>query len=215
MVTMQSVEDQLKKIGFNHLSWTRQEVRELPSILTPYEEIFECVNGFYEGGFALLVATDVRVLLIDKKPLKFLTVEDLRFDMINEIDYSHRLLGAQIRIATGSKTLKFSTANQARLRKLITHVQHCMAEQKKSQTTHPEAQVQHLEEINQQLRDYLLEQQKQQQQIYAELQKSREQKNDNLPDPIKPSNELADYLFARRLLDEHQAQLQNQQLANG
>ena len=145
MVTMHSVEEQLKEIGFNHLAWGRTETKELPNILLADEKIFECVNGIYEGGFALLVATNFRVLLIDKKPMNYLTVEDLRFDMINEMDYSHRLLGARISISTGSKNLKFTSYNQPRLRKLITHVQHCMADSKKQESVHQEDQNQHLE----------------------------------------------------------------------
>ena len=101
MVTMEAVEQQLKKIHFNYFGWGRTEVRELPNIILPDETIFECANGLYEGGFALLVATNFRLLLVDKKPMNYLTVEDLRFDMINEIDYSHRLLGARISISTG------------------------------------------------------------------------------------------------------------------
>jgi hypothetical protein len=158
MVDTKSVHKQLKKLGFKTHGWGKAEVQELPHILLPDEEIFELVNGFYEGGFALLVATDVRVLLIDKKPLNYLTVEDLRFDMINEMDYSHRLLGAQISIATGNKTLKFSSLNQPRLRKLIGHVQHSMADSKKKETHHQEGQKQHLEQINQQLQAYLVAQ---------------------------------------------------------
>ncbi len=162
MVTQQSVEEQLKKIGFNHYGWGRTEIRELPNILLADEEIYECVNGLYEGGFALLVATNIRVLLIDKKPLNYLTVEDLRFDMINELDYSHRLMGARISISAGSKNLKFTSYNQPRLRKLIGHVQHCMAENKKQAADHQEDQRLHLEQINQQLQTYLLAQHQQQ-----------------------------------------------------
>src|SRR5829696_5023635 len=101
MVSKDTVEKQLKKLRFNLNGWGQSEARELPGILLDDEKIFELVNGIYDGGFALLVATDVRVLLVDKKPLNYLTVEDFRFDMINEMDYSHRLLGAQINIATG------------------------------------------------------------------------------------------------------------------
>jgi Bacterial PH domain len=151
MVDVQSIEKQLTGLGFKLHGWGRTEVKELRNIILPGEKIFECANGFYEGGFALLLATDVRVLLVDKKPLNYLTVEDMRFDMINEIDYSHRLFGANIRISAGETQLKFTSINQQRLRKLIGHVQHSMAEAKKNQATHP-----HLEQINQQLRSYLL-----------------------------------------------------------
>lgn len=204
MVTKESIEEQLKKVGFNYHGWGRTEINELPNIILPDEQIFECANGIYEGGFALLVATNIRVLLVDKKPMKFLTVEDLRFDMINEIDYSHRLFGAQIKIATGSKTLRFTSYNQPKLRKLIGHVQHCMAENKKQQSKHEEDQKLHLEQINQQLQAYLLAQHQQQQKIQEHLEKSAGQPVDIKP--VRPAPELSDYLYAQSLLAEYQNQ---------
>lgn len=209
MVNAKVIESQLKSLGFNHRGWGRTEVRELQNIILPDEEIYECVNGIYEGGFAMLLATDVRVLLVDKKPLNYLTVEDLRFDMINEIDYSHRLIGANIRISAGETNLKFTSINQPRLRKLIGHVQQCMAEAKKKQSTHQEGQHQHLEQINQQLRSYLLAQFEQQQKLYQQLQTIQvgdqvKAELPTLPEPAKPSPELADYLFAQSLLAQHQ-----------
>lgn len=211
MVSQKSIEEQLKRIGFNKFGWGRGEINELHNIILPSEEIYECVNGTYEGGFALLVASDVRVLLIDKKPLNYLTVEDMRFDMITEIDYSHRLLGANINISAGDKHLKFRSYNQPRLRKLINHVQHSMAEAKKTQSSHFEGQSQHLERINQQLQAYLMAQYEQQQKMHEQLQKAQSgQVQPALlpppPDPIQPSRELADYLFAQSLLKQHQLQ---------
>jgi len=202
MVSQQSVEQQLKRIHFNHLSWGMTEVRELHNIILPDEKILECVNGIYEGGFALLVATDMRVLLVDKKPLNYLTVEDLRFDMISEIDYSHRLFGARISISTGSKNLKFTSYNQPRLRKLINHVQHHMADIKKTQVNHQVDQKQHLEQINQQLQTYLLAQHQQQEALRRELQTAQNVSQVKVPDPIEMSPELKDYLLAQRLLME-------------
>lgn len=204
MVTRRSIHTQLKKLGFKTHGWGRGEVSELHNIILPGEEIFEIVNGIYEGGFALLLGTDVRVLLVDKKPLNYLTVEDLRFDMINEIDYSHRLLGAQINIATGNKDLKFRSYNQGRLRKLIGHVQHCMAEAKKQQSSHQEDQNQHLEQINQQLQTYLMAQNQYQLQV-QQMQQAGAQPQPLGPPP-KPEHELSDYLYAQSLLAQHQAE---------
>lgn len=201
MVTRESVEEQLEKIGVNYKGWGRTEFNELPNIILPDEEIYECANGFYEGGFALLVATDVRVLLVDKKPMRYLTVEDLRFDMISEIDYSRRLLAAQIGISTGTKDLRFISLNHERLRKLIAHIQHCMAANKKKQVEHGEDQKLHLEQINQQLQAYLLAQHQQQQKIQEYLEK-----NNDIPlniEPVRPSKELSDYLYAQGLLAQH------------
>ena len=198
MVDVKSVHAQLKRIKFSATAWGRAEVKELPSILAPDEKIYECVNGMYEGGFALLVSTDMRVLLIDKKPLNFLTVEDLRFDMINQIDYNHRLAGATIIINTGYKTLKFTSWNQPRLRKLITHVQDRMSEIKKEAAEHQENQKQHLAAINQQLQAYLLAQHQQ----LMQFQQQRMEDPKAVFQPPKPSPELSDYLFAQSLLQQ-------------
>ena len=211
MVSVQSVEQQLKRLKFNIHSWGRAEISELPNILMPEEEIYECVNGMYEGGFALLVATDSRVLLIDKKPLNFLTVEDMRFEMINELDYSHRMIGAQISISAGSKTLRFKSYNQARLRKLINHVQHCMADSKKQMSAGQKDQKQHLEQINQQLQTYLIAQHQQQEALREQLvraQSGASIENVPLPEPPKPSPELTDFLLAQNLLRQFREQEQ-------
>jgi hypothetical protein len=202
MVSKESVDEQLKRLGFSLNSWGRAEIRELPHILLPGEEIYELVNGIYEGGFALAVATDVRLLLVDKKPMNYLTVEDIRFDMISEIDYSHRLLGAQINISTGFRDLNFRSYNQPRLRKLIGHVQHCMAEAKRQQSQSQLGQNQHLEHLNEQLQTYLKAQGEYQSQL-----KRTEQDNGQttlLPQEPKPSHELSDYLFARSLLTKYE-----------
>lgn len=205
MVSKKSIDKQLKRIGFKTNGWGKGEINELPNIILPDEEIYECVNGIYDGGFALLVATDIRVLLIDQKPLNYLTVEDLRFDMISEMDYSHRLFGARISISAGDKNLKFLSYNQPRLRKLIGHVQHCMAESKKQQSNHAEGQVQHLEKINEQLQEYLLAQQRQQNKLQEQLtQVARGTAGEGFEaEDIKLSHELSDYLFAQSLLAQH------------
>jgi hypothetical protein len=205
MVSKKALRDQLDKIDFSPHGWNRTEVIELENIIMPEEEIYECVNGFYEGGFALLVATDVRVLLVDKKPLNFLSVEDIRFDMINEIDYNHRVFGAAISITTGSKALKFNSYNKARLRKLIGHVQHCMAMNKKKQADSQDGQHQHLEQINQQLQAYLVAQYKQQEKLQDYLTKLQP---GAAPAPLEiekaeMSQQLKDYLFANGLLQKY------------
>jgi hypothetical protein len=194
MVDAKTIQKQLKQIKFGGTPWNQAELRELPKIIHGDETISECVNGLYEGGVALLVATEMRVLLIDKKPLNYLTVEDLRFDMINEIDYCHRLMGATITISTGSKTLKFSSLNQQRLRNLINLVQEHMSTAKKQQNEKAETQRQHLEEINKQLQMYLLAQ-------HQQLQQSA---GNQIAAPVspRPDPQLSDYLFAQRLLEK-------------
>lgn len=131
MVTKATVEEQLKAIGCNFRVFGRAELKELPAILLPGERIAQCVNGEYDAGIAILCATDFRVLLIDKKP-KYLTLKDIRYDMITELDFNNRLLNSTIKIYTPNRELSFTTMSSTRLRKLFTHTQHKVMENRHS-----------------------------------------------------------------------------------
>lgn len=127
MVSLDYVEDQLKKVGCNFRFWCRPEIKELQNILVPGETVAQAVVGRYENGFALLVATDHRLLLVDKKPM-FLTLEDLRFDMISEIDYSAQVFEGTIKIMTPNRKLVFTGWNHARLRNVLNFTQQRVTE---------------------------------------------------------------------------------------
>jgi hypothetical protein len=122
MVSLDYVEDQLKTVGCNFKFFGRPEIRELRNILVQGEVIAQAVLGRYDNGTALLVVTNYRILLIDKKPM-FLTLEDIRFDMVSEIDYSAQLLEGTIRIQTPNRVLRFTGWNHGRLRTVLNHVQ--------------------------------------------------------------------------------------------
>ncbi len=123
MVDRTIIERQMHQIGFNPFAWGRTEVKELCNILMQGEEIVECVNGEYVNGFALLVATNHRMLLVDKKPFLYLTVEDVRFEQISDFNYRNKFLTSAITVSTANKTLYFTSYNKKRLRKLIACVQ--------------------------------------------------------------------------------------------
>ncbi len=135
MVTPQYVTSQLKRIGVTVKYWGAAEVRELQHVLVPDEQIVCLINGRYENGFATLVATDRRLLLIDKKPL-YLTIEDLRYDTVAEVDFSARLLDASVCIMTFNKTLRFTTIRQKRLRQLANYVQQRVMDLRHHQFAH-------------------------------------------------------------------------------
>ncbi len=122
MVSANTVTKQLKQIGCDYTLWGKSETSELPHVLMQDEQIMQAVNGYYEGGFALLCTTNYRVLLIDKKPLA-LTVEDLRYDMIAEVDYSSRIFTSVLHIYTPMRTLNFTSWSMARLRKNMSYIQ--------------------------------------------------------------------------------------------
>ncbi len=122
MVDPKLVKQQLEKIDADSSLWCRAERRELPRIMFEGEQINHLINGRWSGGFATLVATDQRVLLIDKKPL-YLTLEDIRYDMISDVMFNNRLINATLLLGTLNKTITFMSFNQHKLREFTNFVQ--------------------------------------------------------------------------------------------
>jgi hypothetical protein len=122
MVALQEVERQLEAIGANSRFWGRAEIVELQHILVAGEQIQACLNGRYQGGFATFVATDQRLLLVDKK-LFYLTVEDMRYDMIAEVDFSAQLFSGTMRVCTPTKNLAFTAYHPKTLRQVASYIQ--------------------------------------------------------------------------------------------
>ncbi len=122
MVHADEVSRQLKRLGARFQFWCRPEIRELPKILFEGEQLQHILIGRYEGGFALFCATNKRVLLIDKKPF-YLTLEDIRYDMISDVQYNHRLIDATVRLGTVHKTISFTGYNHPKLRSFTSYIQ--------------------------------------------------------------------------------------------
>lgn len=122
MVGANEVLRQFHRLGVKPSFWARAEIKELSRLLVPGEQLSNVVLGWYENGFALLCATDQRVLLIDKKPF-FFKMEDLRYDKISEIRFLNRLLDSTVVLSYAGQKLDFKSWNQAGLRKLMEHIQ--------------------------------------------------------------------------------------------
>ncbi len=141
MMSLNQIEMQLKRVGCNFRFWGRGEIRELRKVLTTDEVIQHCVNGRYENGFAMLVATNQRLLLIDHKPM-FVAIEDVRYDMIAEIDFSFQLFMGILRIITPGRPLRFMSWSQHHLREVLHAAQAHMKELRQHYTQ--EARFNHI-----------------------------------------------------------------------
>ncbi len=132
MVDPKVIKAQLDAINSDLPFWVRPEVRELPRVIVEGEVIKYVVSGRYEGGFALLCATDQRMLIIDKKPF-FLAVEDMRYDMVSEINYSHRLMDAILHANSFSKEIWFNSYRKQHLREATSYLQQRISEIRQQQ----------------------------------------------------------------------------------
>ncbi len=122
MKALGEIELELSRLGVHNRFWGKPEINELENILNHEEKIAKAVNGRYNGGFCLVVATDRRLLLIDKK-MWFLSIEDVRFDMISELDYCARLLDSTLSVRTINKIMRVTSIRQKMLRQLTGYLQ--------------------------------------------------------------------------------------------
>lgn len=120
MVAMRTVESQMRNIGHRFRIFGRAEIKELQKILHPDETIIQYAYGYYHGGSGLLVATDQRLLLIDKRPF-YLNLENMPFEYIKSINFSAKMLQGSIYLETNMKKIIFRSISDANLKKICTY----------------------------------------------------------------------------------------------
>ncbi|HET7528925.1 MAG TPA: PH domain-containing protein [Candidatus Saccharimonadales bacterium] len=128
MVHPSIIEARLGELRFKASRWFQAEINELQHILMDHEKIIALACGRYFGSFALLVATDQRLLLIDKRVF-FMNYEDTRYDMISEIDFNSQFYSATLTVFTVNKTHRFtSVKHRQQLRDITNYVQKRVAQ---------------------------------------------------------------------------------------
>lgn len=109
MPTIDEVQEQLKGLDTASTVLARNEIKELPSILWEREDIKGAIQGFYNSRIGLLVATDRRLVFVDKGFVS-LKVEDFPYDKISSIQYQTGWLFGEITI--------FTSGNRADIKQL-------------------------------------------------------------------------------------------------
>jgi Bacterial PH domain len=117
MVAKKSLKSQLNNLGLHFRVFGRAESKELQKILRVGENIHQCAHGYYLGGSGLLVVTDQRILLIDKRTL-YLNLEEFLYSSIQSVDLSVRALQASLTIRCLDKQIVFRSLSDARLRNM-------------------------------------------------------------------------------------------------
>jgi hypothetical protein len=110
----QAIHDAMTKAG--GVGWqTRGEVKELPKILWPDELPLKVIRGNYESGTGLLVATDRRLIFINKG-LVSLKVEDFGYEKITSVQYKTGMLMGEIDILASGNRATFKNIEKAHVR---------------------------------------------------------------------------------------------------
>lgn len=104
MATLDEIKKQIKNLDAGSKLFGMKEIKELPNILWEDEKLEKMVQGFYEKGNGILVATNKRLVFVDKGLFYGLRVEDFPYDKISSIQYETGILWGKIIIfASGNK----------------------------------------------------------------------------------------------------------------
>lgn len=110
MPDLDEVQKQIKNKRSLGKFLSRREVKELPSILWEDESVESIIQGTYNNGNGILVATNKRLIFVDKGFVK-LKVEDFPYDKISTIQYETGMLLGKMSV--------FTSGNRAEIKNLV------------------------------------------------------------------------------------------------
>lgn len=97
---LDEIKEELGKLDINPTIFARKEIHALPEILSAEERIVYLVEGRNKINkhHIILVATDRRLIFVDKEFMYGLTVEDYSYTKISSIQYETEVMLASIDI---------------------------------------------------------------------------------------------------------------------
>jgi flavorubredoxin len=96
--------------------------RYLPQIVHQDEHIGGVVYGRQTNDSALLIATNQRILFLDKKPL-FVDENEVSYDVVSGISFSHAGFGSTVTLHTRIEDFTLHTLNQKAARIFMEYVE--------------------------------------------------------------------------------------------
>lgn len=78
----------LKRAGAGWYGMLKLETSYLPLLIHPDETLAAAVYGFNDDGSVMMVATDRRIIYLDKKPM-FIKSDDITYDVVSGVSYGH------------------------------------------------------------------------------------------------------------------------------
>jgi len=104
MPSIEEIERDIRALAGTSRLLAFKEIKELPKILWEDERLEQIIQGLYAGGNGILVATNKRLIFVDKGMFYGVRVEDFPYDNITSIQYETGLISGEITVyASGNK----------------------------------------------------------------------------------------------------------------
>lgn len=125
------IRQELKDLGVSWLGLSLAESHNLPRLIHQDEHLGGVVYGHHTDGYAMLVATDSRVIFYDKKPL-FENVDEVTYDVISGVSLGHAGFGSTVVLHTRVKDYPIRTYNQKCAHTFVEYIEARCLEHKNS-----------------------------------------------------------------------------------
>ncbi|WP_084245170.1 PH domain-containing protein [Planomicrobium okeanokoites] len=116
MPSLKEIQEKLKNLDGMSKFFGRREIKELPNILWEDEELLNLVQGMYNTSQGILIATNRRLIFIDKGMFGGLKVEDFPYDKISSIQYSTGIMFGKVTIFTSWNRAEITQIEKAHVR---------------------------------------------------------------------------------------------------
>jgi hypothetical protein len=129
MPTPQEVRAQIKRLGFKRIrSWmVLREIKQLPQVLLDGENIKSLVYGRYQHRHGILVATDQRLIFLEKR-LFSLHVESFDYHKIAAVGFSTGILFGSLEIHVSGNHLRINGIDKTRIQPLVATIRKRIAQ---------------------------------------------------------------------------------------
>lgn len=123
---MAKIVQQLKDVNFSDSYMTGREILKLPELIQQDETIKFATSGFYDTNTSsvLIVVTNKRILLENKKLLFGSQNTEIPLEMVNDISYNSGMLMAKVSITSGTKDHKISQVSKKTVTQLVDTIRH-------------------------------------------------------------------------------------------
>lgn len=105
------IKQQLLSLGMSRFVLATSEAHYLPRIIHPDENIVGVIYGHSKNGFAMILATDKRIIFLDKKPF-FVIEDEITYSVVSGVSHGQAGIGSTVILHTRIKDYKFQTLNE-------------------------------------------------------------------------------------------------------
>lgn len=129
------IQNELRNAGATLYGLLKAEGRHLPHIINHDEHIEAIAYGRYPKGSCMLVATDSRIVFLDKKPL-FTFFDEVMYDIVSGVACSTQGYFAAVTLHTRFNDFCISFVNSNAAKKFVDYIEH-----RRIKNTTPEEEV--------------------------------------------------------------------------